>query len=87
MFEAIEFVDYKSRPTAPPVERLIGEFENEADAVEAARQAREAFDQPDDYAWWVVRQSGARLSRWIADSRSDKEYVLDLTSGELVEVQ
>ncbi len=40
----------------------------------------------DGYAWWVVREQGARLANWISDSRSDKEFALDLTSGELVEV-
>jgi hypothetical protein len=38
------------------------------------------------YAWWVVRQQGAQLAHFIADSKSDKEFVLDLTSGQLVEV-
>jgi predicted nicotinamide N-methyase len=41
----------------------------------------------EDYAWWIVRQPGARLARWIADNHTGKEYVLDLTSGELVEVE
>ena len=38
------------------------------------------------YAWWVVRQQGAKLAHFIADSKSDKEFVLDLTSGQLIEV-
>jgi hypothetical protein len=38
------------------------------------------------YAWWIVREQGARLANWISDSRSDREFALDLTSGELVEV-
>lgn len=87
MFEAVELVDRQAEPTAPPEEHILGSFADEAEAVEAARSARAAFDHPEDYAWWLVRQSGARLARWIADSRSGKEYVLDLTSGELVEVQ
>ncbi len=87
MFEAVEFVDRKEEPTAPPEERILGTFVDEAEAVEAARNARREFDHPEDYAWWIVRQSGARVARWIADSRSSKEFVLDLTSGELVEVE
>lgn len=86
MFEAVEFIDRKAHPTAPPEERILGTFDDEARAVEVARAAREAFGLSEDYAWWIVRQSGARLARWIADSRSSKEFVLDLTSGELVEV-
>ncbi|HEX2155100.1 MAG TPA: hypothetical protein VHL52_14135 [Acidimicrobiia bacterium] len=86
MFEAVEFIDRKAQPTAPPEERVLGVFQDEAEAVEVARAARDDFEQSEDYAWWLVRQSGARLARWIADSRSSKEYVLDLTSGELVEV-
>lgn len=87
MFEAVEFIDRKAEPTAPPEERLLGVYDNEVDAVEVARSARASFDAVEDYAWWIVRQAGARLARWIADSRSDKEFVLDLTSGELVEVE
>lgn len=87
MFEAVQYIDRKADLTAPPEENVLGEFADETQAVEVARAAREAFDQPEDYAWWLVRQSGARLARWIADSRSDREFVLDLSSGELVEVE
>lgn len=87
MFEAVEFIDRKEVPGAPPEERLLGTFNVESEAVARARTARDSFVHSDDYAWWIVRQSGARLARWIADSRSDKEFVLDLTSGELVEVE
>lgn len=87
MFEAVEFIDRNAEPTAPPEERVLGEFEDETVAVNVARAAREEFGQSEDYAWWIVRQSGLRLARWIADSRSTKEFVLDLTSGELVEVE
>jgi hypothetical protein len=34
-----------------------------------------------------VRKTGARLAEFIADSTSNKEFVLDLSSGELVEVE
>jgi hypothetical protein len=39
-----------------------------------------------DYAWWIVRKSGATIAEYIADSKSNKEFVLDITSGQLVEV-
>lgn len=87
MFEAVEFIDRKADPAAPPEERVLGTFVDETEAVDVARGAREGFVHGEDYAWWLVRQSGARLARWIADSRSSKEFVLDLTSGELVEVE
>lgn len=87
MFEAVQYIDRKADVTAPPEETILGKFADETRAVEVARAAREGFLQSEDYAWWLVRQNGARLALWIADSRSDKEFVLDLTSGELVEVE
>ena len=86
MFEAVEFVELRQQPE--PTERVLGEFEVETDAVEIAREARTAFFKTgsDDYAWWIVRKKGARLANFIADSKSDKEFVLDLRSGELVEI-
>lgn len=86
MFEAVEFIDIRDRDE--PEQRVIGTFPDEIGAVEATRGARAAFVESgsEDYAWWVVRKSGARLAQFIADSKSDKEFVLDLTTGELVEV-
>ncbi len=86
MFEAVQYVELKGE--AEPRETLLGEYEAEMPAVNAARQARaEFFDQgSNEYAWWIVRKKGARLANFIADSKSDKEFVLDLRSGELVEL-
>ena len=86
MFEAIQFIERPSRPE--PMESHLGEFEDEMAAVEAARGARREFmtGSEAEYAWWVVRKQGAQLANFIADSKSDKEFVLDLSSGELVEV-
>lgn len=86
MFEAVEFVERALE--SEPAQRKLGEFEDELGAVRAARAAREAFmaTGSKDYAWWVVRKPGARLAQFISDSKSDKEFVLDLTSGQLVEV-
>jgi hypothetical protein len=86
MFEAIQFIELPGRPE--PMESHLGEFEEEMAAVEAARGARREFmtgTEP-EYAWWVVRKQGAQLANFIADSKSDKQFVLDLTSGELVEI-
>jgi hypothetical protein len=89
LFEAVEFVDLKDRPGAPVKQNALGTFSDEEMAVEAARSAQKTFLESgrEDYAWWIVRQPGARLARWIADNHTGKEYVLDLTSGELVEVE
>jgi hypothetical protein len=87
VFEAIQNIDFRDRPGAPIEETHIGTFASETDALEAARAARDAFMASGrlDFAWWIVRPVGARLAHWIADSNSDKEYVLDLRSGQLVE--
>lgn len=86
MFEAVQYVELERG--AEPVETVLGEFEQELEAIEAARTARGILvaKESDDYAWWLVRKKGARLANFIADSKSDKEFVLDLRSGELVEV-
>lgn len=87
MYEAVEFVE-KERG-ADPVERVLGQRSTVDDAVTVARAAWEAFDASgeDAYAWWLVREKGASLARWIADNHSRKEFVLDLRSGELIEVR
>lgn len=86
MFEAVEFIDTPGQPE--PTERVLGEFADEMAAVECAREAKVEFAAggSKDYAWWVVREHGASLAHFIADSKSPKEFVLDLTSGQLIEV-
>lgn len=86
MFEAVEFVEVDDR--AEPVEKVIAEYPSEGEAVTAVRTAKKAFmgTGSSDYAWWIVRKTGASLAEFIADSKSNKEFVLDITSGQLVEV-
>lgn len=86
MFEAVQFVELTGEPE--PRETVLGDFEEELVAVDAARTARDKFaaSGSTDYAWWIVRKKGARLANFISDSKSSKEFVLDLSSGELVEV-
>ncbi|HZD23365.1 MAG TPA: hypothetical protein VE569_08200 [Acidimicrobiia bacterium] len=86
MFEAVQFIE--KREETEPTETVLGDFDDETRAVDAARAAKEAFqaEGSEDYAWWIVRRKGARLAEFIADSKSDKEFVLDLSSGELVEL-
>jgi hypothetical protein len=86
MFEAVQFIERRGLPE--PDETVLGDYAEEIDAIESARIARTIFMEngSDVYAWWIVRKQGARLANFIADSKSDKEFVLDLSSGELVEV-
>lgn len=86
-FEAVEQIELRSQPGSPIQEQRLGEFHSEDDAIAAGRVARETFlaSGRNDYAWWIVRVPGQTLARWIADSSSDKEFVLDLRTGELVE--
>jgi hypothetical protein len=86
MFQAVEFVE--ERGATEPRETVLGEFESETEAVQAARSGKMAFLETgsQDFAWWVVRRQGAALAEFISDSKSDKEFVLDLNSGELVEI-
>ncbi len=91
-FEAVEFIELTfqpGRPAPPPRETVIGEFESEDEAVGHARIARRAFQAAQGdvrYAWWLVRQPGSQLANWIADSASEREFVLDLRSGQLIEL-
>lgn len=92
MFEVMEYTDVRpsiDNPNPTPLERSIGVFEVEQDAVEAGRGVRTEFLESDrqDYTWWTVRQPGSRLASWIADSHSPKEFMLDLNTGELVEME
>ena len=91
MFEAVEFVEVEEktgRPNPSPVERVLGLYPEERDAVTIGRAAKAAFHEASrtEYAWWVVRSQGAQLANWIADSSNDQEFVLDLRTGQLVEV-
>ncbi|HEU4320047.1 MAG TPA: hypothetical protein VFS66_08190 [Acidimicrobiia bacterium] len=87
MFEAVQFVE--SRDNGEPIEVVLGEFDDELMAVDVARQARDSYAAGEsvDFAWWVVREKGAKLANFISDSTSDREFVLDLRSGELVEIK
>ena len=91
-FEVVEFIELAFQPgrsMPPPSENIVGEFDVEDDAVEAARTARESFIRENGVrrdAWWLVRQPGSQLASWIADAASDREFVLDLRTGQLVEI-
>ena len=86
MFEAVQFIEV--RGSVDPEETVLGTSKDEMEAVHMARDGRTSFMKSGrtEYAWWIVREEGARLAQFISDSKSDKEFVLDLTSGQLVEV-
>ena len=91
-FTATEYREPALEPGMPyqgPIETLIGTFAEEREAIEAARALWKGFRESDsrDVAWWIVRRQGEDLARWIAESRSSIERVLDLTTHELVELE
>ena len=90
-FEAVEFREPALVPgerPSDPIETSLGHFEEEADALAVARAAWRGFreNHSTDVAWWLVRAQGEELARWIAESRSDVERVLDLTTLQLMEL-
>lgn len=92
VFTATQFVEPALEPGQRyegPQESVLGTFEEEASAIDVARRAWLAFREVEshDVAWWIVKAEGEELARWIADSRSDFERVLDLTTRTLVEVR
>ncbi len=89
MFEVVQFTDPKHPPGQPIVEERLGVFDDEHEAVELARSAMESYisSTGEDYVWWIVRNEGSTLARWIADSRDQQEFVLDLRSGQLVPLE
>lgn len=92
MYTATEYREPALEPGMPyqgPIETLIGMYKEERDAIEAGRQRWKDFRMSDsrDVAWWIVRREGEGLARWIAESRSSIERVLDLRTNELVEIE
>ncbi|MCP3973561.1 MAG: hypothetical protein GY720_03615 [bacterium] len=91
-FEAVEFREPALQPGeryTGPTETSLGRFDVEQDAIGVAREAWQGFlaNPTKDVAWWLVRAQGEELARWIAESRSDVERVLDLTTNQLVAVR
>ena len=88
-FELIEFrepVPVPGEPFRGTIETHLGTFDSEADAVSTGRRAWQAgrAEGTKDVMWWIVRVPGETLARWIADSASPTEQVLDLTTNTLV---
>ncbi len=92
IYTATEFREPALEPGMPyqgAIETVIGSYADERDAIQAARAlwkgCRDSASH--DVAWWIVRKQGEDLARWIAESRSSVERVLDLRTNELVEVE
>ncbi len=88
MYEVKQSIDRRGSPGSPVEEIDLGTFDDLAEAISAARVARNLVlaGGCEDYAWWTVKEPGAQLARWISDSSSPTEYVLDLRTGQLVEL-
>jgi len=90
-FEAAQFVEPAFGPGEEfpgTIETRLGYYTEQNDAVAAGRAVWESFrvENTRDVAWWTVRVPGETMARWIADSRSPIERVLNLTLNQLVEV-
>jgi hypothetical protein len=85
-YEAVQFVEHIGKADIDEIH--LGVFRDEADAVRTARIARRNYLAAGntEYAWWVVRVQGAKLANFIVDSRSEKEFMVDLRTGELIEI-
>ncbi len=88
MFEAVEYIEEEvdGLPTGVSLERSLGTFPTEKEAVAAAREARDAYQGRHEYAWWIARRQGERVALWIADSRSGREFVMDLSKERIVDL-
>lgn len=68
-------------------ETVTGPYPHLAEAVESARELRQAFEPsavvPE--AFWIVRRPGQLRADWIADSWSTDEQVVDLRNERTVE--
>lgn len=91
MFQTVRYVEEETRPgrvSPVPTVREVGRYTTETAAVKAARRSMAEYFRSGrpEYAWWIVRQDGQQLANWIADSRTRREFVVDLTTSKLVEV-
>jgi hypothetical protein len=91
MYQTVRYVEEEIEPgrIAPiPTEFEVGKYQTEHRAVAAARASMAEYFRAGrpEYAWWIVREEGAQLANWIADSRTRREFVVDLTTSKLVQV-
>lgn len=91
-YELVEFIEpafHEGGAFTGTHERVVGQFGAESDAVEVGRKAWRSFRESgsNDVAWWIVRVPGETLARWIADSGSPVERVLDLRTKQLIDLK
>jgi len=88
VYEAVQYVEEEvdGLPTGVSLETHLGTFAAEKEAIAAARAARDAYADRHEYAWWIVRRQGERVALWIADSRSGREFVMDLSKEQIVDL-
>jgi hypothetical protein len=90
-FEVVEFCEPAPQPGQPfagTSETLLGEYQDEKIAIDAARTRWREMRVADtaDVMWWIVRVPGESRARWVADRSSNEEQILDLTTMEMVRV-
>ncbi|NIA24275.1 MAG: hypothetical protein GWP04_01765 [Gammaproteobacteria bacterium] len=88
VYEAVQYVEEEvdGLPTGVSLETPLGTFATEKEAIAAARAARDAYTDRPEYAWWIARRQGERVASWIADSRSGREFVVDLSKEQIVDL-
>ena len=90
MYELVEFREPALHPgeSYTRAETVLLVCESEQVAIEQGRTAWKSHRQTDsaDVVWWIVREPGQQLARWLADGASDSDHVLDLTTNTLVPI-
>jgi len=90
-YELVEFRDpafAHGQPIPETISIVVGVYASEGEAIAKGRTLWKAFrgERSRDVAWWIVRVPGEPLARWIAESASEAERALDLTTQTLVEL-
>ena len=88
MYEALQYIEEEQEgvPTGTSLETVLGTFDTEEAAVSVARAAMTAYGNRHEYAWWIVRIQGERIASWIADSRSGREFLMDISQERIVDL-
>ncbi len=82
-FEAIEYRTGGALRGSEVRSRSVAKFSELEPAIDAARQARAAFDPGDAKVdvWWVVWDLDTQRAAWIAEHDTPGERVIDLRYG------
>ncbi|HDK44771.1 MAG TPA: hypothetical protein ENG94_00665 [Actinobacteria bacterium] len=87
VYESVQYVEEEAdgHPTGVSLETHLGTFATEEEAIAAARASRDAYAGRHEYAWWIARRQGERVASWIADSRSGREFAVDVSEERIVD--